>query len=87
MNTVISKTNPNRVPVFLKENDLPEKEFEHLQECFRYLRGLEQFNGYSNNRIYKAINSGIDDDKTVHNGFTFRTTGEAKAKRAGRKTR
>jgi hypothetical protein len=86
MNTLKSKANPRWIPVFLKENDLPEREFEHLQECFRYLRSLEQFNACTDNGIYKVINLGIDDDMT-HRGFSFRTTVEVKAKRAGRKTR
>ncbi|WP_219834268.1 hypothetical protein [Paenibacillus sp. R14(2021)] len=86
MSAINSRSNSNWIPVFLIENDLPEREFKHLQECFRYLRGLDLFNGYSNKFIYNVINSGIDDDKKQY-GFTFRTTVEAKAKRSDRKTR
>ncbi|SEN05488.1 hypothetical protein [Paenibacillus sp. OV219] len=87
METAAIKKNTSWIPVYLKEDGRPESEFVNLQECFRFLRGLEQFNGYSNNGIYKVINSGIDDDKQLHLGFTFWTTIEAKEKRAGRKTR
>lgn len=85
MSTAASKINTNWIPVFLKENNRPEREFVNLQECFRYLRRLEQFNGYSNNGIYKVINSGIDDDEQLHLGFTFWTTNEARESRADRK--
>ncbi|WP_308637856.1 hypothetical protein [Paenibacillus silvisoli] len=77
--------NRNWIPVTFKKSNQPFKEFESIQECFRYLATMSEFVGHSKSEIYNIINAGIDVAKP-HGEFTFETPYDVQA-RANRKTR
>ncbi|MBP3966244.1 hypothetical protein [Paenibacillus lignilyticus] len=78
--------NRNWIPVYLKRNGLPHRDFASIQECFRFLSTWSELKDCRKNQIYDIINAGLDDD-TPYGEYTFHTTYEHVQARANRKTR